>query len=511
MNTRAVAPDVGLPAGRLGAGGVPVWRSDYRTLRDFRAFELVNALRLPLTLDGFRVVATLGSIAAIALGTLVFFPVMTALRDGPLRDHTTAVLNWGFLGLLYAAAAIVLAEIISSRRLAVSGCPHLELFRAMELPLHQVVIRYGVIPALRRILLLWYASGLFLVIFFEASANYVSVVVASIAVLLFVSGASVFSVLKFASVPARRIGLRWRYCLIALALGLVLGSATGFLAPRVAPFGGIDLDSSRFLPTLAVCAAMASGLLFLLSVRTWRRLSYFGVSLGVAPTVPGSRLPTAGPGRFVLSDMLSSKQGSVVSTIVLAWISVVGLLLGASNLLPVHPNLGDAELHRSLIGLSVLLSLAVTEPMLHRIGPTAKLYHYRFAWENGVPAAAIVARLMGIYLLMGAMIGGFVLLAAFLALGVPAPGAVFAGVIVAAAGIVAESLSRPPATTDGTKSNDVLDALLTLLLISPCSFVLVLSPQFSTLVLSGYSVFLTLGAAACLRQRLLSLRSRLTL
>jgi hypothetical protein len=164
-----------------------------------------------------------------------------------------------------------------------------------------------------------------------------------------------------------------------------------------------------------------------------------------------------------------------------------------------------------LVGITVLLSLGVTEPTLYRIGPTAKLYHYRFAWENGFSATAIVTWLVGIYVLTGAAIGGFVFAGSLLVLGALAPGAVLAGVIVAAAGIIAESFSRPPTTTDGTKSNDVMDALFTFLLISPCSLILVVSPEFSTVLLLGYSIFLTLGAAVCLHQRLLSLRSRLTL
>lgn len=508
MSTKAPA-DVDGRARDARTAGASVRRSDYRILRDFRAFEIVNAMRLPFTLDGFRALATFGSIALILVGTLVFVSTMSVLRDGPFRHDIAAVLNLGFLSILYAAVATVLSEIISSRRLSVAGTPHLELFRAMELPLQQVVVRYGLIPAFRRTGMLWYSAAIFLTIFFAETPSYLNVLAASISVLACASCACFYSVLHFASAPVRRIGLHWLFCLLALVLGLVLGAATGFLVPRLAPLDGLAEDPSRAVPVLCLLAATSSGLLVLLGIRTWRGLAYRKISL---ETQRVARRPSvANFGLFVVTDLLSSKQGSVVSTVVLAWITVVGILLGARGVLPLDPTLSDEELRKFLTGVAVLLSLGVTEPMLYRIGPTAKLYHYRFAWENGFSGAAMVARLIGIYILVGAAIGGFVFLGALLVLGILAPGAVVTGMIVAASGVVAESCSRPPTTTDGTKSNDIMDALFTLLLISPCSLILVVSPEFSTVLLLGYSILLILGAATCLKQRLLRLRSRLTL
>ncbi|HKU29907.1 MAG TPA: hypothetical protein VJQ60_05430 [Arthrobacter sp.] len=511
MDTKTSVHDVERQLGSTANVPKQEWKADYRSLRDFRAFEFVNALRLPVTLDGFKAITTVGSFAVLVVGTLLLFSILSVLRDGPLREDTEAVLNWGFLGLLYAGTAITLGDIISSRRLSVSGCPHVELFRALDLPFHQVVIRYGLVPVFRRIGLLAYSWAWFLVVFFEQSVTFARLAAASIAVLIFVSSACFYAVVHFASVPVRRVGLHWKYCLIALVFGVILGIVTGFLAPLIGPLDGRDLEGMSFLPWLTVFALLAAGLLLALGVRGWRRLSYLRISLPASSKGPAARRGKPGLARFVVTDMVSSKQGTVVSTIVLAWLAVVGILLGARAILPLHSTLGEAELARSFLGISVLLSLAVTEPTLQRIGPTAKLYHYRFAWENGSSATAIAAKLLGTYILLSAVIGSFIFWAAYLALGVLAPGAVLASVIVAAAGVVAESMSSPSATTDGTKSNDVMDAVLTLLLVSPCSFTLIVSPGFSTFVLLGYSAFLTLGAAVCLRQRLLSLRSRLTL
>ena len=278
MRTKVSPADVAGQASNASVPAVSVRRSDYRILRDFRAFEIVNAMRLPLTLDGFRALAIFGSIALVLLGTMVFASTMSVLRDGPLRHDTAAVLNWGFLAILYSAVATVLTEVVSSRRLAVSGTPHLELFRAMELPLPQVVVRYGLVPALRRTGILWYSAAVFLLVFFEESSSYLNVVAASVSVLALASCACVYCVLHFASTPARRMGLRWLYCLLALILGLLLGAATGFLLPQLSRLDGLAEDPSRFLPALYLLAAVASGILILLSIRAWRRLSYRRIS-----------------------------------------------------------------------------------------------------------------------------------------------------------------------------------------------------------------------------------------
>lgn len=482
--------------------------SDYRTLRDFRAFEIVNALRLSLTLDSFRALATFGSIAFLAVGSLVFVSAMSVLRDGAFRHDSAGVLVWGLLAILYSNAALVFGEIVSSRRLAVSGTPHLELFRAMELPFRQVVVRYGLVPVFRRMAVLWYSAAVFFTIFFESTANYSNIVAASVCILALSSAGCLYSVLHFASAPARRTSLRWPSCGLALLLGLVLGAATGVLSSRPGPAAVSVGEIPGHLPLISLPALAAAVLLLLFSIRKWRALGYRRVLL-TAQLKRGHR-PSGSLAKFLLFDLLGSKQGSVVGTIILVWIAVVGFFLGANGVLPLTASLTSQELQRSLIGMTVLLSLGITEPMFHRIGPTAKLYHFRFAWESGSSAGGIVASLIWVYFLLGGIVGVFTFCCAFLALGVPAPGTVLVGIVVTASGIVAEALSRPPISTDGTKSNDVMDALFTLLLVSPCSLILVLSPEYGTLLLLGYSIFLTLGAAACLRTHLLKLRSRST-
>ncbi|MEZ2389916.1 hypothetical protein AB6813_10270 [bacterium RCC_150] len=479
--------------------------TDYKILRDFRAFETVNAMRLSLSLDSFRTLATLGTIAVSLLLGLGFVSGMSVLRDGPLRDNAEGVLTWGLLGILYGSVAVVLSEVISSRRLAVSGTPHLELFRAMGLPIQQVALRYGLIPVARRMAPLWLLSTAFLVVFYKPGQHYFGILVAAMSVLLLASSACFYSVVRFASAPARRTGPRWSPYVVTLVLGLILGGATEVLGSQW-KVAGLDVHALQLLPPLSLLALGSSAMLIFLSIRVWRNLAYRKILLGSHHGRRGTRSSFIA---FVVSDLFSSKQGSVISTIILAWIGISGFLVGANNLLPFTIGLNNEDLQRSLIGLAVLFSLGVSEPMLARIGPAAKLHQYRFIWENGGSAPRIVGSLSGAYLLLGVLVGAFVFFGAFLTLGALVPGAVPASVIVVASGVVAEVLSQPQVSTDGTKAYDLVDSFFTLLLISPCSLILVLNPEYSSLLLLGYSILLTIGVALCLRTRLLKLRLRL--
>ncbi|UVJ40131.1 hypothetical protein [Arthrobacter sp. CJ23] len=433
---------------------------------------------------------------------------LTVLRDGLFRGNMDDALSLGFLALVYSAAVLGLGEIVSNRRLAVTGTPHLELFRAMELPIHQVVLRYGILPLVRRLGLLWFAAALFLTVFFEVSPRYLATVVATVAVLLVTTAAALHCVLRFASSAARRNTLSWSFGLLALTVGLLIGGATAPLLSHVRAAGAWDAGSALFESTAAVACAVslaATGASGLFSLRLWRGLAYRKILLATPVTSRKKRRLTLAS--ILLSELFHSRQGSVVGVIALSWIAVVGSLLGASGVLRLDSSLDGGDLQRSLIGVTLVLSLGVTEPTLYRIGPTAKLYALRFAWENGNSARSIVTGLIGVYFLIGGAIGLFVFCSAFLALGIMDMGIILTGVIVMAAGIIAEALARPATSTDGTKAADIMDALYTLLLVSPCSLILVLSPARSTILLLGYTILLTLGATACLRTHLLKLRS----
>ncbi len=80
-----------------------------------------------------------------------------------------------------------------------------------------------------------------------------------------------------------------------------------------------------------------------------------------------------------------------------------------------------------------------------------------------------------------------------------------------AAGLISEFVARPAVSTDGTKSTDIMEALCTLVLVSPCSAVLALESLQSTLLLLAYTIVLTIGVALCLRSGLLKFRCPSTL
>lgn len=475
--------------------------SDYAALRDFRAFELLNTLRWSVSLESFKALTTLGTAAVLLLGTLVLGAGLAALRDSLSASDTESTLWLGVLVIAYISTVLLLSELVSNRRLAVTGSPHLELFRAMELPIHHVVLRYGVLPLSRRLALLWYSAGVFFVVFFDADPPYLGALSTAVALLVLTSTASLFCVLRLASSFAQHQSLRVSSCFAALFSGLLLGAATSLLVGTGAIVSSQAV--AGFLPW--ICGVLLLlGLLFgFWSVRRWRHLAYRKIIGAQQAQMSFTRPPKLWA--MLLRELLSSRQGSVISVTALTWMGVLGCLLGAWLILPVGVG-SSMDLHRALVGATIILSLGTTEPVLHRIGPTTRLFAMRFAWENGLAAPAILKSLMALYYVLAASVGCFVCCAAYLLFGTPVPSLILVSVIVMAAGIISEFVARPAVSTDGTKSADIMDALYTLVLVAPCSAVLALEPLHSTMLLLCYALILTIGVAFCLRTSLLTFR-----
>lgn len=476
-------------------------KSDYEALRGFRTFELLNTLRWSVSLDSFKVLIVLGSAALFLLGTLVLSAGLTALRDSLFAADAAKTLWLGVLVIAYCSTVLLLSELVSNRRLAVTGMPHLELFRSMELPIKHVVLRYGVVPLLRRLAVLWYSAGVFFVVFFEAVQLSPAPLLTTISVLALTSTASLFCVLRLASLPARRDLLRASSCVGALLTGLILGAATSvFMGTRS------DLPSQALAagwPWINV-ALFVAGLAFgFLCNRSWKRLSYARTIC--SQQVLASSLRRLSLLTMLLREFLCSKQGSVLSAATLSWILVTGSLLGAFKLLPISVE-STVDLHRALVGVTLLLSLGITEPVLYRIGPTVKQNALRFAWENGLSTRMVVTHLLAVYYLLAGIVGVFAFGATYLLFGTSIPQVVLVSVIVMAAGIISEFAANPGVSTDGTKSADIMDALYTLVLVSPCSAVLGLEPAHSALLLLTYTIVLSIGVVLCLRTTVIKFR-----
>jgi hypothetical protein len=155
----------------------------------------------------------------------------------------------------------------------------------------------------------------------------------------------------------------------------------------------------------------------------------------------------------------------------------------------------------------VLLSSCVLALALERIGPTAKIFHARFALENGLTLRRVTWSFFGLSAALALPVGGFVALAGWMITGRLFPSALGVALIVAAAETAAESLVAPLPNTDGSRTLDVASSILAYALMAPCLLVLFLDPILSELFICTYAVVLISGALACLRHRLTRLSS----
>lgn len=445
-------------------------------------------------------------VTVTAFGTLTLVTGLSRLRD-LLPGERSSVLLLGLLLIAYSSVALVFSEVISTRRLAVSGSSHLRLFRSLDLPIQHVVLRFGLIPCLRRIIPVGYLSLIFLLVFMEASDVYFFVLTLAGTAILLSGSIAVFAILYFASSPPQRTRLGGSTIILALLSGYILGSITSAAVPVLTSREGNAMDTWNLLGTVIVSAAAVTiALLSIGSLKLWRDLGYSPIL--VSKATPGSnRRPTTSMIVILISDLLNSKQGSVVVTSLTMWIAFLGALIGASNLLPVQLGLPAGQGARYEMGLAIVLSLGLIEPALQRVGPTVKLYHFRFLWENGAGFLSTILAPLIVYGASGLLVGGFISVAAFLVFGDWSPIAVLSGLITSLSAVLAEALSRPPLTTDGTKAADITDAFLTLVLIGPCAVILALEPQASTFWLVAYSLLTMTGAAVCLHFRQMNLQS----
>lgn len=479
--------------------------SDFRALRDFRAFEVVNTMRLSLSLDGYRTVILIGSITVLTVGLAVCILLFSTIRQSPTMDRQS-------IGLLAVATAtyfgclIIFGEVYSGRRIAVSGNPHLALFKSLDIPLQHVLIRYGLLPLFIRMFVFAGCIVVYLGIFWDPSIEYTRQLLLLSTILIFVLSAGIYSVLKCSVQPPSRQRRGWVLALAPGSVGVLVGLGTSGLLPSVR-------ESERSLVFLREHAVwlcppllVSASILILLSVRMWKRLSYQLVE----PPREGRRKCSGARTLFqvIWIDLLTSKQGSLIMLLVLAWSALLGVLVGLrwGSVFPIV--LPSDQLERGLISIAILMTLSFVEPMLLRTGPTSKRSQYRFSWENGGSHRKIVASATAHYALCGAIAGFLVLLAGYLVFDQWIFASIPASLVATAAALLAECLTSPPVSTDGTKAADLLEALVTMVLIAPCAMVLALGPEFNRVFLALYALLLLLGVSFCLRERIFFLRSR---
>lgn len=464
------------------------WRADFQAVRDFKTFETINTLRMKSSILKFQQFLVIGTFTAIALGTFITVSGLSLLRQTLPADRSTVLLV-GLLIILYLSASLVFVETFSNRKLAVSGSAHLELLRSLDVPLQHVVIRWGLIPCLRRLSVVSYLSLMFIALFADRSDLYLQVVIVTCGALLLTGTTVIFIVLRFATTTPQQPRLSGLTIVFTLTSGYLLGrlaSAIAAVITSVEP----HIDSG-LLTVIIAGTGIAAALFSMMSIRLWRCLEYRRLLISRNPT---SAHPVWKPQRaaslvvaILFKELFSSKQGSVIVTSLTIWLTILGTLIGASELLPLQVNIPPEQLSGGQLGLSIILSLGVIEPALQRIGPTAKLYYYyfRFLWDNGSGYASRILAPLAIYSIVGTVIGGFISSCFFLLLGSWSPVALLSGLITSLSAVLADVLARAPLTTDRTKAADITDALLTMILLAPLAFTVTLDPQTVIFVLSG--------------------------
>lgn len=499
------------------------WLRDYKSLRDFHIFEIVNIFRLSITVEGFRTLILFGGVVFVVIGGTVLIFVCSAFQ-GFAQKIMPELFMPGLLIILYLAVILIFTEIVPTRRLAVAELPHLELFRALDLPMSQITFRYGLMPLLKRLGCFSYVASLFFIIFAENSQTYLLTAGIVFLGVILTASITVFIVIQFATRPPYQLrlgltGLGLTKFFWPLIFGVVIGAITSlFLNTNASQLTLSSVSHSLsvyqyiFIYIAEFCAIAGFSIS---SYRRWKQLSYSNLLLSKSVTPPKKHashtLET-----LMIVDFLKSKQGSAITTTFAIWVAFTGLLLGANQLLPLRPNqfsllnmqLQFDQLQGSLSGLTILLSIGILEPILHRIGPTAKLYQFRFAWENGFSILSITIKALSVYSLAGVLVGLFIFIVVFLLFGIAIFDPIFIGFIVSCAAVLAETIARPPTTTNGAKAPDITDGFLTFIFVSPCALVFTTNHEIGLLLLFCYSILTAIGALLCLRLRLLSLQSQ---
>ena len=480
------------------------WATDFGLMRDFRAFEIINSFRLPLSLGAFKLLMSLGILVGSLIAAGLWFLFLRILRETVFAEDRELAWQLCSLAVLYACAAIVGSGLLTSRRLAVAANPHLTLFRDLDLPLPHVALRYGVLPAAMTAAPIPAATIVFLVVFGADDPDRVVNYVWLLPLALCAPAAACFVAAWCAARLPRRGSVNWLRAGVCAVVGLALGiTTTGTLRAGVS-WAGLPPFAVPLLTTTAIVAMVG---LLAGTVACLRSARYSALLLPRRQS--RSRRPqTKGLAAAFLSDLAGTPHGTLASVYYLAAITVCAILMGASPLLP-FPAFGGGtttELSRAVVGATVLLASCVLAIAFERIGPTAKIYHARFAIENGVSSNRAAVSLLVLYIGMAVPLGAFVMTAALLATGKLHLAPLAVAVVVAAAEVTGESLVAPLPSTDGTKPFDLASSVAAYALMTPCFVVLLVDPVLAAVLIALYALALTLGAFICLRYRL----SRLT-
>lgn len=481
-----------------------IWVTDFRLVRDFRAFEIINAFRLPLSLGAFKLLLSAAILVGGLIGVGLWFLFLQILRDTVFAQDRELAWQLCSLAVLYSSATLIGSGLLTSRRLAVAANPHLRLFRDLELPLPHVALRYGVLPAAMSAAPIPSATIVFLVVFGADDPARLSGYAWLLPLAFSAVAAACFTAAWCAARLPRPASVRWLRAVACAVVGLALGIMTtatlraGILWTGVPPLAVPAITATAILATVGLIAGTAGCV---------RRARYSALLLP-RRQYGSHRHETKDLWTALLADLAASPHGTLASVYYLATITVCAILVGVSPLLPLPAlaALPTTGLSRAVVGTTVLLASCVLAIAFERIGPTAKIYHARFVIENGLSARRVAASLLGLYIGMTLPLGLFVAVAAWLVSGDLHLSPLAAAVVVAAAEVAGESLVAPLPSTDGSRPFELASTVAAYAFMTPCFVVILVDPVLAAVLIALYALVLTLGAFVCLRYRL----SRLT-
>lgn len=515
--------------GKIGGNGAGTWRRSLRAALDLLAFASLSSLGWRISVPAFKAlvvwlaVAAIPVIAAVSHLAASTFAQRVEAFASPDAAAVTMLLFMGIVNV-YMGAGLLARETFSRRRLRVSGSPHEDLYRALDIDKLAV---FAVFVGLRTVALF---AALALV-----NLSVVTVVVDHLAapgmgwllaVLLPVAMAlgHLSLACRFALHPPRaaRVGL-------AVFVGLVVGSAVSgaalalLVVELVRQVGRADRlptsspawagEGSLMLAMVAAAVGAALALSFLARGVGALARECFARRPAQRPTTGSThhsvQLATARQPVMLLLHREVTRSGAAV--VLRRMVLVVALLLAfvagfGSRFSPVvGETVSDSVVRASLL-LSFLVCLAFVELVMGPAGIAPLIRHLRYLWESGLSLRTISAGAIGYYIAGATAFALLLSLLPLVAVGRWSPFHLILGLSIPSAAALGQAITAS-SRDHGVELGDpsLVVALMTILLSAPVLGALLLRGGPSLFLAVIYTLILVGGAHSCLQRRIIAM------
>lgn len=498
--------------------------SGLRNAFTFGCFDLLTSLGSNLSLRLFKRIVMIGLPLALLMVSLSILVAMrfvrTLVTGAPVGDGDgTAVLPAlvTVMILLYLGASQFIGEVLTRRRVCISGNPNVGLFRAVDLRMLDIFL---VVAGIRIALFhaLQYALALTFVVTFADLLTQSPILLALVGLVPTVSMVASFQVAARNALRPKSDAKIGRLSLAGLILvGAGLGWTTSLVLRQTLKTDAMNF-SYRSVETpagiaLAVLVSLALVGVFDL-IRSLRRIGVasFLLETSTAPNAKAQHRAARSVriSNVVLFWLLQREfrgatayalfdRSRALTFLVLAWAAAAHL---HGDILPVSGIVASAG--TSVLYLAFfLLALAHVDVILGTCGPTALRGQFRIAWENGVSAQRLVTQAQSSYHAPLAVLALCGLLLNAILFGQLAIGYVVLASAAVSAALIAESLTASPKNlADGSVAPNLFVGLMTILLSAPALAVVSIGNGAFAPYGLLYIFFLWGGAALCMTKRI---------